>query len=397
MKIRMLDIISDVHNEGYINNTLVDFLSEIEKKADCAFEHVRPEDFEGGKIHFLFIKSGGTEGVFKKIYPNLKPPFVLLTSGMHNSLAASMEIASFLRDEGQSVEIIHGNTDYISRRIENIVKVMDVKERLAKTRLGVIGKPSDWLIGSEVDYGEIKEALGITLVDVGIEELLQSIGESKTVSTDVLEEIRGKSFDGKVTEGALAIYSGLKAIVEKYKLDGFTLRCFDLLGALNNTGCLALSLFNDAGIPAGCEGDVPALVSMTILQYLTGKTSFMANPSRIDMEKNEMILAHCTVPTCMTQGYELTTHFESGIGVGIRGRIPEGDITVFKLSRQADRYFVSKGQILENLRDANLCRTQIRVRLEEDASYFLTGPLGNHHLISMGDHVDLIEDFFEGL
>ncbi len=397
MKIKVLDIVSDVHNEGYIDNTLVDFLGEIEEKTGKTFEHVKPADFEGEGFHFIFIKSGGTEGVFRELYPMLKPPFVLLTSGMHNSLAASMEIASFLRDKEQPVEIIHGDVSYIARRLENMLKIMAAVEKLGKMRLGVVGKPSDWLIASDVDYGEIKDALGITLVDIGIDELLESIGKAERLPADAYAEIREKSFDRNVTEGALAIYSGLKDIVEKYDLDGFTLRCFDLLDPLGNTGCLALSLFNDEGVPAGCEGDIPALVSMAILKCLVGQPSFVANPSRIDADKNEMVLAHCTVPMTITEGYELETHFESGIGIGIRGKIPEKDVTVFKLSRKADRYFVSKGNVLKNLRDPNLCRTQIHVRLDEDVNYFLTAPLGNHHLVCMGNHVEVINDFFQWL
>ncbi|HKL11790.1 MAG TPA: hypothetical protein VJ990_10090, partial [Clostridia bacterium] len=391
------DIVSDVHNEGYIDNTLVDFLGEIEEKTGSAFEHVKPADFGGKGFHFIFIKSGGTEGVFREMYPKLKPPFVLLTSGMHNSLAASMEIASFLRDNDQSVEIIHGDASYISKRMGNMMKIMSAVEKLGKMRLGVIGKPSDWLIASDVDYGEMKDALGITLIDIGIDELLESIENAERLPEEAYGEIRKKSFDKNVTDGALAIYSGLKSIVEKYDLDGFTLRCFDLLDPLGNTGCLALSLFNDDGVPAGCEGDIPALVSMAILKCLVDQPSFVANPSRIDAGKNEMVLAHCTVPMSITEGFELETHFESGIGIGIRGRIPEKDVTVFKLSRKADRYFVSKGEVLKNLRDPNLCRTQIHVKLEEDVNYFLTDPLGNHHLVCMGDHVDLINDFFQWL
>jgi len=397
MKIKVLDIVSDVHNEGYIDNTLVDFLGEIEEKTGREFEHVKPLDFDGEGFHFIFIKSGGTEGVFRQLYPRLKPPFVLLTSGMHNSLAASMEIASFLRDKEQGVEIIHGDVSYIARRMENIFKIMSATEKLGNMRLGVVGKPSDWLIASDVDYGQIKDALGITLVDIGIDELLENIEKADSFADDAYADIRKKSFDKNITDGALAIYSGLKFIVEKYNLDGFTLRCFDLLDPLENTGCLALSLFNDEGVPAGCEGDIPALLSMAILKCLVDQPSFVANPSRIDADKNEMVLAHCTVPMSITEGYELETHFESGIGIGIRGKIPEKDVTVFKLSRKADRYFVSRGEVLKNLRDPNLCRTQIHVKLEEDVNYFLTAPLGNHHLVCMGDHVDLINDFFQWL
>jgi hypothetical protein len=41
--------------------------------------------------------------------------------------------------------------------------------------------------------------------------------------------------------GANRIYRGLKQLVEDYQLQGLTLRCFDLLTSMKNTGCLALA------------------------------------------------------------------------------------------------------------------------------------------------------------
>jgi L-fucose isomerase-like protein len=129
-----------------------------------------------------------------------------------------------------------------------------------------------------------------------------------------------KEFNSKSIEGALKIYSGFKAIVNKYKLDGITVRCFDLLEIYKNTGCLGLSLLNNEGIVAGCEGDIPALISMVILHYLTDEPVFMANPASINIDKNEVILTHCTLPLNMPDKFYLKTHFESGFGGGDKRR-----------------------------------------------------------------------------
>jgi len=108
----------------------------------------------------------------------------------------------------------------------------------------------------------------------------------------------------------------------------------------------------------------PALISMAILHYLTDEPVFMANPSSIDIDKNEIILAHCTLPLNMPDKFYLKTHFESGLGVGIKGVIGEGEATIFKLSRDGKEYFVSGGEIIENLDKESLCRTQIRMKVE---------------------------------
>jgi len=396
MKIGLHNLVSEVHNEGYINQTLKGFITEIEEKLGEKFENVNLDDFNR-KDYFplIFIKSGGVEGKFKQIYKQVKGPYLLLSSGLHNSFAASLEIASFLKQKGEKVEIIHGDSDYIAGRVKELSKIFKVKNRLASTKLGVIGKPSDWLIASDVDYKKVKDNLGISLIDVEMDELVKEIDQDHNFDHAKLNDIINKGFDSKSIDGALKIYNGFKAIVNKYKFDGITVRCFDLLEIYKNTGCLGLSLLNDEGIMAGCEGDIPALVSMVILHYLTNEPVFMANPSSIDINQNEIILAHCTLPLNMPDEFYLKTHFESGLGVGIKGNIKEGEATIFKLSRDGKEYFVSGGEIIENLNSKNLCRTQIRFRMNEGVKYFLQNSLGNHHLICKGDYSEIVREFFK--
>ncbi|MBU4047852.1 hypothetical protein KKB01_05210 [bacterium] len=396
MKIGLYNLISDVHNEGYVNQTLKGFISEIEEKLGEKFENINLGDFNRKDCFpLIFIKSGGAEEKFKQIFQQINRSYLLLSSGLHNSLAASLEIASFLKQKGKKVEIIHGDSDYIATRIKELRKIFQVKNRLVSSKLGVIGKPSDWLIASEVDYKKVKDTLGISLIDVEMDELVKEIDQDHNFAHPKLKDIREKGFNKKSIDGALKIYSGFKAIVNKYKLDGITVRCFDLLEIYKNTGCLGISLLNDEGIVAGCEGDVPALISMTILHLLTDEPIFMANPSSIDLNKNEIILAHCTLPLNMPDEFYLKTHSESGLGVGIKGVIGEGEATIFKLSGDGKNYFVSGGKIIENLNKESLCRTQIRMKIDEDIKYFLQNSLGNHHLICKGDYSEIVREFFK--
>jgi L-fucose isomerase-like protein len=160
---------------------------------------------------------------------------------------------------------------------------------------------------------------------------------------------------------------------------------------------MALALLNQEGIVAGCEGDQRTVFTMLLVHALTGQVPFMANPSGIDAPHSEAIFAHCTIAPSMTSGYAIRSHFESGIGVGIQGIVPEGKVTVLKVGGPSlDRYFVSSGKIVENLDDPRRCRTQLRIELTEDASYFLRSPLANHHVIVKGDYADALASFMDG-
>ena len=95
----------------------------------------------------------------------------------------------------------------------------------------------------------------------------------------------------------------------------------------------------------------------------------------------------------MVENWQYDTHFESGIGVGIHGEFPEGPVTVFKVSGDLSMYFVSEGELLYNQYEDNLCRTQVAIQIDPaDARYFLTEPIGNHHIILPGHCKEVIEE-----
>lgn len=323
------------------------------------------------------VLTGGTEAQFvdlvkqKKI--DLKRPVYLLVSGYSNSLAAAFEILSFIRQRNGIAKVMThakdtvfpdvSETDSLTRTpLEKVLK----NEK--KQRLGIIGKPSDWLIASQVDYKQVLKEMNIELVDIPIEEV-SSLGEVDPGMP-----------------GALAIYDRVKELIAKYKLDGVTLRCFDLLTTVKNTGCIAMSKLNDEGIPAGCEGDIPVLLTMMACKKLTGETGFMVNPARIQPD-GQILIAHCTIPLNMTEKHEYTTHFESGIGVAIHGDLPAGDYTLVKLSGDLKRLLAVNVTLTRCQYEQNLCRTQAWIQTTPIVSqYFMTSPIANHHLLIKGHH-----------
>lgn len=373
-KTSIYTLTSELHDEKAVSAVTREFLESLNiaydlKGADFA-------DYGRQGLNLIYVRTGGTEGIFKRLLPELQAksrrPFYLLTSGKSNSLAASMEILSYLCQNGIQGEIIHGSAEYIGRRIALLAKVEDARRQLDGVKLGIIGKPSDWLISSHADKDAVRQQLGIELTDIAMQELFYAV------------EAKGD------------IYEALKVIISQHQLQGFTLRCFDLLSTVKDTGCMPLARLNAEGYVAGCEGDVPAMLSMMIVRSLTGVSGFQANPAHINPETGEMLFAHCTIPLNMVEHYELDTHFESGIGTGIRGFMKPGPVTIFKVSGDLSRRFIAEGELIENQSKPDLCRTQQLIRLSDKSqtSYFLTNPIGNHHIILPGHLKELLERMF---
>ncbi|MGM9742624.1 MAG: hypothetical protein ACI3ZC_06150 [Candidatus Cryptobacteroides sp.] len=409
MNIVLHTLTSSLHDKNAVDALSLEFISAIEAILGYKFDF-RGDDFSSygqSDLDVIFIRTGGSEGLFKQVFPALSGNILLLTSGKSNSLAASLEILSFLKQNGHRGEVLHGSAEYIAGRIETLARVSRARKELRGQKLGIIGKPSDWLIASQPDKQAIKDKLGMELIDIDIREL---IGLAKESSQNQLPEYASSIVAGlrkdapeavrKYVEGAINIYAALKSLVAEYDLSGLTIRCFDLLDALGNTGCLALSLLNSEGIPSSCEGDVPALLSMVIGNALTGRTGFQANPSQIDPGTGRMLLAHCTVPFNMVEKYSYNTHFESGIGVAIHGEMAQGDVTIFKTSADLRRMFCEEANLIENQYGRDLCRTQVLLQMKNPGvltEYFLRNPIGNHHIIFSGKHREIIEEFMKSI
>lgn len=401
MNISLFTLTSPLHDENAVNAASAEFISKIEDRLGSSMDFQGPDFSEYGRggLDVIYVRTGGTEALFKELLPKLDGDILLLTSGKSNSLAASMEILSYLRQQGRKGEIIHGNTDYIADRLTLLSKVRMAKVVLNGQKLGIIGKPSDWLISSEPNREALKDEYGIDLVDIPIDELIDLVKSDEDLSAyanDFSADIPHNMPQAlqKYTDGALRIYFALRKLIEKYSLSGLTIRCFDLLTTIENTGCLALAILNAEGIPAGCEGDVPTLVTMAIGKALTGQCGFQCNPSRIDPETGEILLAHCTVPFNMIRSYSFNTHFESGIGIAVHGELPEGPATILKFSGDMKRRFICRANLNANPYENSLCRTQIIMQITDDPSiicreYFLKSPIGNHHVVFTGDHAEL--------
>ena len=453
--IHLYTLTSDLHREMAANAADEPFIQTLQNAISEPFVF-KGEDFSdygsNGVTEVIYVRTGGTEGLFRKAFRPQWKKVRLLASGESNSLAASMEILSYLNRNGLSGEILHGTPQEIAARLKDdlpcpsaaFCKPLGHSRLLSGRRYGVIGKPSDWLISSDVVYAQAAEILGAELVDIDIEELISlwkesastarefrcaehrtpfgkssaspelpcaaaansaayrqgesakaelaegsfrsAVRSSAAVAVESLRPLNVPKYGNPIPEAefakALQVYDSLCKLVEKYRFDGLTLRCFDLLTAIETTGCMGLALLNSQGIVATCEGDVPAMLSMAVAQKVAGTPGFQVNLSRISGD--DLLFAHCTVPLNIVRDYCYDTHFESGIGVAVHGEFAEGPMTLFKIGAKLDQFVAEDVRLTANQYGDNLCRTQVHIQAPGLSDYLLKAPLGNHHILIPG-------------
>jgi len=370
-----------------------EFLAESKRDQSLLHQH-----------NYVLIGTGGIEQDVIKFLSesHLSRPISLLSYEQQNSLPASMEIKAYLMSQGFESRIVYAPLDGLAQLIRKWCRFSQVEERIAQSRLGILGEPSSWLVASHVDSHAIRERWGVTIEEFPLTGLLELIDKETPIETNRgFDELVSSAACIDVTDDVLRdadrVSQAVKRFVKQNRLDAVTIKCFTLLHKTGITGCLALSQVNDTeNLIAGCEGDTPSTFTMMLVKFLTGQSAFMANVTEVDQESNSAVFAHCTVPLGIIDSYEITSHAETGKSVGLRGQFKPQEVTIVKVfGNDLSQFWVSGGTLVENLGVEGNCRTQIRVSLDEPVDYFLEKPLANHHLIVPGKHVDLMRDFLE--
>ncbi|KAH0794154.1 L-fucose isomerase [Histomonas meleagridis] len=317
--------------------------------------------------------TGGSEAPFLKVaMENPHSPAIILTHNKANSFASGCELSARLNLEhkkGKRAPTIFCSIDD-AKSLKSILNAASVSSRFVQKppRLGIIGEPSPWLICSGRIAEHLPQVFHIQTKKISMKEFINKILDSKSVKTS------------------------LSQLIKKNNLDAFTIRCFDIL-PYKVTSCVEVSEFNDEGITATCEGDISSAVTMIILQSLARSPVFMANATGFNGD--QMTFAHCTIPRKLCSDSSIKTHFESGLGKAICGKVKEGKWTMARIG--------ADGQVMAELVDVknpekvspDHCRTQIIVEMPSELRGRIRrgDVLGNHFMFVPGDIKDDIEYF----
>lgn len=359
------------------------------------------------------VLTGGTEAMVLEWLSSRGPdggPVILLALPHSNSLPACLEILARLRQDYVAGRIIVAGHGEWREELALAARLSRTAQHMRSARIGFFGGASSWLAASTPDPVVVQRVWGPEVVPIPLSEVIERyhrltrdeggrsrladrVASLRETAAEVVEPA-----DETIT-GAVGLEAALGELAAEHRLQAITVKCFDLLEPLGNTGCIALARLNDAGITAACEGDLPTTLTMMVLQSLTGRPCFMANPSDADPARGTVTFAHCSVPLSLVSHCRVRSHFESGIGVGLEGRLGPGVMTVARIGGAGlDDMDVFAGEALPGSdgRRENLCRTQVtlvlgtmRVRL------LLERPLGNHHALVPGDHVAAFRAYAE--
>lgn len=347
----------------------------------------------------ILVLTGGTEQRVLETWRQRQQlaagePLLLVAHPDQNSLPAALEALARVQQDGARGRIV--TVDDLHSAIADLA----VWHALHRARLGLVGTPSDWLVASTPDHAAVTRRWGPQIVEIDLPATLRRY--ATTTEAPLAMPVRvGARHVHEPTQGdilaAARFEPALREVVNTANVDAVTVRCFDLVTEAHTSGCLALSALNDDGIIAGCEGDVASTIGLMWAKHLTGHLGWMANPAAIDTSTGVVELAHCTVPRSLVSGYELRSHFESGLGVGIAGDLPPGPVTLLRVGgRELELLWCADGEALATVPREGRCRTQLDVRIPPDAAAeLLERPLGNHIVVVAGHHAAQLRGWWQ--
>jgi len=365
------------------SNADLQVFSKAKKRLLSLFHQEKVEFVDNDPDILVFLTGGSERQATQTVQKNKF--YLLIASSGDNSWAAATEVKSWMNNQGIASILTDQANPNSQLLVDAFFHVMNGLANLKGKRYGLIGTPSDWLVNSVVDPELAKAKLGVEQVSIPWSDI--NINETESVASDFLSffssgESLGISDAGKV-------YEALAKVISKHQLNAVSVECFSLVNSCNTTACLALAKLSMDGIPAGCEGDTCSMLGLMLAKEICGITPWMANIAHV--VESKVLLAHCTIPANLVSDFSLETHFETDKGVAINGRLRGEEFTFFRFDSKLSRMFIAKGTSVKSANSKTACRTQLT--LEVDPKYsecLISNPLGNHHLVLPGNHVNAL-------
>jgi len=305
------------------------------------------------------------------------------------------------------------------------LKVLRARERMRKSKILYFGemagttghKSLSGVIGSDWNLERVKDVFGSIVKQISMNYLLKEIDE---IELDTAKE-EFKEWEDKVQDfGSIGkdeylevvkFYLAIKKILKEQDANALTINCLsDLFKRRFITPCQALAKLNDEDIPAGCEGDLNALLTMMIFHYITDSPSIMGNiylfrpengpgfpplevrlaDTKEYLSQNKARFTHDVIPLRVAKGkYFLMRYHNTDRGITAYAELPKGEVTLARIGPKANRIVVTTAEIIE-VESSGHCSFSAYLKMENLEEY-LRQTSSLHNVITYGNHVSEIE------
>ena len=197
--------------------------------------------------------------------------------------------------------VVHPSTKEFNKNINDFAAICRVVNGMKRFTIGVIGARTTKF--KTVRYDEITlQKFGITCDTYDLSELFYRVekmdGNDKKVTDKINRLINYTDFSkvpAEKTETLAKVSVAIDDMIEEYRLDCITLRCWEeMQSVLGVAPCVLLSELNDRKIVASCEIDLCSAINMYSMQLASEcPTACLDWNNNYGEDENKVILFHC--------------------------------------------------------------------------------------------------------
>ena len=218
------------------------------------------------------------------------------------SMTSLLSHAAALTESGCRFTFVHGLPDVEEARrdIDRFVRTAMVRRALRFAKVVVIGHTLSGCPACHFDESEIRRMFGIQIQHVDLSEVFRCISDlGKGEVDDDLAELRSRDLllegcDADALRRSCAAHAAVRKIVASSEFVAVAMRCCPEMLENHKLGiCAVGSRLTDAGIPASCETDVNAALTMLVQHLYTGRPPFFADWIQRDEKTNQVLFWHC--------------------------------------------------------------------------------------------------------
>jgi hypothetical protein len=263
-------------------------------------------------------------------------------------------------------------------------------------RIVCVGGPGGWACPQAPELARARFQLDmVTLPIAELNSMIEAGRKEEPLMDQCRQEankyLRADGVTCKTTEQAVADAFLLKKLFRDVmsKSEAFAVTVRGCMGSYAGImPCLTLTLINDDGYMAYCEGDFVNIPSGILLHYICGKPTYFCNPTY--PYQGRMMFAHCTAPRRMDgknlEPVEVVTHYESDHGAATHVQFRKDQLlTIIKPDFEARNWLALTGKIVDTP-FPDTCRAQVEVELDADTQDVLQNLRGFHCMLAYGDY-----------
>jgi len=167
-------------------------------------------------------------------------------------------------------------------------------------------------------------------------------------------------------EEAARFFLAMRAMIAECKACAATIACRDFRTEKLLVPCVALTLLQEHGIPACCQVDIDAVLTMVLFKWAIGLVSFMGGA---EAEDDRLKVSHCVLSRKMNgsaacQPYYLAGYHRNKSGPTIHTSLPAGQpVTVARLTRNLERLLIAQGKVVECRDEPGRCRNMLVIQV----------------------------------